>query len=80
MADVWATDGGIYFGVGSKSTEGPPPVPGAGAPLFYVGDRHIVTLGPNAREIAANAVAERSQSCRLVDAGDRSKGELARIP
>ena len=47
MANVWATDGGIYFGVGSKSTEGPPPAPGAGAPLFYVGDRHIVTFGPN---------------------------------
>jgi type IV secretion system protein VirD4 len=47
MANVWATDRGVYFGVGSKATEGPPPAPGVGAPLFYVGDRHIVTLGPN---------------------------------
>src|ERR1700677_4423155 len=45
MANVWATDRGVYFGVGSKTTEGPPPA--AGAPLFYVGDRHIVTFGPN---------------------------------
>jgi type IV secretion system protein VirD4 len=79
MADVWATDGGIYFGVGSKSTEGPPPVPGAGAPLFYVGDRHIVTLGPNGsgksrRTLWPNVHNLVGWSMLVID----PKGELAR--
>jgi type IV secretion system protein VirD4 len=79
MANVWATDGGIYFGVGSKATEGPPPATGGGAPLFYVGDRHIVTFGPNGsgksrRTLWPNVHNLVGWSMLVVD----PKGELAR--
>lgn len=75
--NIWATDRGVYFGVGSNSTEGPPPE--TGVPLFYVGDRHIVTFGPNGsgksrRALWPNLHNLTNWSILVVD----PKGELAR--
>ena len=46
-ANLWATDGGVYFGYACDHTEGAPPTIDARMVLPYVGDRHLVTLGPN---------------------------------
>jgi type IV secretion system protein VirD4 len=76
LANVWATNAGVYFGYGSDATEGrPPPLT---SPLCYVGDRHIVTLGPNGsgksrRTLLPNLHRLTGWSMLVVD----PKGELA---
>lgn len=47
MREIWAKDRGIYFGIGAKSTRGTPPKIGKDNVIRYVGDRHVVTVGPN---------------------------------
>ena len=48
MREIWYENGGIYFGYGTTTTEGPPPKGFLRENLVrYTGDRHIVTVGPN---------------------------------
>jgi len=47
MEDIWAENGGIYFGYGANKPRGAPPTYDQANLLRYVGDRHIVTVGPN---------------------------------
>jgi type IV secretion system protein VirD4 len=46
LADIWAANGGIPLGYATDTSEGKPDLTGKKA-LRYVGDRHIVTTGPN---------------------------------
>lgn len=76
MNNPWATDGGIYFGFGADTTEGRPP--SLSSPLCYVGDRHIVTIGPNGsgktrRALLPNLYRLKNWSMLIVD----PKGEIA---
>jgi type IV secretion system protein VirD4 len=76
MSDIWGTDGGVYLGFGSKETTGDPPP--MSSPLCYVGDRHIVTIGPNGsgktrRLLLPNLARLNKWSMLVVD----PKGELA---
>ena len=78
MTNVWATNAGIYFGFGSGATEGRPPP--QTSPLCYVGDRHIVTIGPNGsvksrRTLLPNLHLLTGWSMLVVD----PKGELAAL-
>jgi type IV secretion system protein VirD4 len=78
MADIWGTDGGVYFGFGSNRTEGPPPELSAKNAIRYVGDRHLVTVGPNGsgksrRLLLPNLAELTGWSVLVVD----PKGELA---
>jgi type IV secretion system protein VirD4 len=76
--NLWATDGGVYFGYACENTEGAPPAIDARMLLPYVGDRHIVTLGPNGsgksrRLLLPNLARLPNWSMLVVD----PKGELA---
>ncbi len=75
--DIWATDGGLYFGYACDATEGLPPPIKDSLLLPYVGDRHIVTFGPNGsgksrRLLLPNLVRLTNWSMLVVD----PKGEL----
>jgi type IV secretory pathway TraG/TraD family ATPase VirD4 len=76
MSNVWGRNGGVYLGFGSDETSGP--APPLDAPLCYVGDRHIVSIGPNGsgktrRLLLPNLVRLHEWSILVVD----PKGELA---
>lgn len=76
--DLWATDGGVYFGYACDHTEGKPPPLESKRLLPYVGDRHLVTLGPNGsgksrRLLLPNLVRLAHWSILVVD----PKGDLA---
>ncbi len=78
MADIWAADGGVYFGYGADATEGAPPPFRQQKPVRYVGDRHLVTVGPNGsgqsrRLLLPNLAELTGWSVLVVD----PKGELA---
>lgn len=76
--DLWATDGGVYFGYATNASEGRPPTPDPQLLLPYIGDRHLVTLGPNGsgksrRLLLPNLARLTSWSMLVVD----PKGDLA---
>lgn len=78
MENIWAKDGGIYFGYGTETTEGKPPPFEQLRPQRYVGDRHVVTVGPNGsgksrRLLLPNLIDLTGWSMLVVD----PKGELA---
>ena len=77
-ANLWATDGGVYFGYACDQTEGDPPFLDPRMVLPYVGDRHLVTLGPNGsgksrRLLLPNLARLSNWSILVVD----PKGDLA---
>ena len=77
-ANLWGTDGGVYFGYACDHTEGKPPSFDARMVLPYVGDRHLVTLGPNGsgksrRLLLPNLARLSNWSILVVD----PKGDLA---
>jgi type IV secretion system protein VirD4 len=73
---MWACNGGVYFGYATDRTEGDPP---ASAPVIqYVGDRHLMSIGPagsgiTQRLLQPNVLTLRDWSLVVVDPG----GELA---
>jgi type IV secretion system protein VirD4 len=75
---VWDTNGGVYFGYGTDRTEGTRPT---SAPVIqYVGDRHLLSLGPggsgtNRRLLEPNVLGLRDWSLVIVD----PNGELAAL-
>jgi type IV secretion system protein VirD4 len=75
---VWDTDGGVYFGYGTDRTEGAPPT---SAPVIqYVGDRHLLSVGPtgsgiNRRLLEPNVLGLRNWSLVIVD----PNGELSAL-
>jgi type IV secretion system protein VirD4 len=79
MADeFWSQNRGIYFGYGSATNRGEPPQCTPDNEIRYIGDRHIVTVGPNGsgktRRTLLPALAELTGwSMLVVD----PKGELA---
>lgn len=75
MANLWATDGGIYLGYGATGTEGKPDI--EKDPLRYTDDRHICLIGPNGsgktkRLLVPSLIDLAHWSCVVVDV----KGEL----
>ncbi len=75
---MWDTNGGVYFGYGTDRTEGAPPT---SAPVIqYVGDRHLLSLGPagsgiNRRLLEPNVLGLRGWSLVIVD----PNGELSAL-
>ena len=75
---MWDTNGGVYFGYGTDRTEGAPPT---SAPVIqYVGDRHLMSLGPggsgiNRRLLEPNVLGLRDWSLVIVD----PNGELSAL-
>jgi type IV secretion system protein VirD4 len=75
---VWDTNGGVYFGYATDRTDGLPPT---SAPVIqYVGDRHLISLGPggsgiNRRLLEPNVLGLRDWSLVVVD----PNGELAAL-
>jgi type IV secretion system protein VirD4 len=75
---MWDCNGGVYLGYATDRTEGEPP---ASAPVIqYVGDRHLMSIGPAGSGIARrllqpNVLALRDWSMVVVDPG----GELAAL-
>jgi type IV secretion system protein VirD4 len=75
---VWDTNGGVYFGYGTDRTEGAPPT---SAPVIqYVGDRHLLSLGPggsgiNRRLLEPNVLGLPGWSLVIVD----PNGELSAL-
>src|SRR4051794_7865107 len=73
---MWACNGGVYFGYATDRTEGDPP---ASAPVIqYVGDRHLMSIGPAGsgipqRLLQPNGLTLRDWSLVVVGPG----GELA---
>ena len=52
MSDIWATDGGVYFGQRCEApSDADRPLAGTWKPTAqqhrYTGDRHLITFGPN---------------------------------
>lgn len=47
MKNIWSENGGVYFGFGSETVNGPRPPLNRATQLRYVGDRHLLTVGPN---------------------------------
>jgi type IV secretion system protein VirD4 len=46
LDDIWGTSGGVYLGYGCTNLEGPPENMSR-KPVQYVGDRHLITVGPS---------------------------------
>jgi type IV secretion system protein VirD4 len=77
---IWGRNGGVYLGYESETTEGQPPPLDDGRLLRYVGDRHIITVGPNGsgktrRLLLPNLADLTDWSVLVVD----PKGELAHM-
>jgi type IV secretion system protein VirD4 len=78
---VWDNNGGVYFGYATDRTEGPPPVT---APVIqYVGDRHLMTVGPAGsgvmqRLLQPNVLALRDWSMVVVDTSGELTSEAMR--
>lgn len=75
--DIWAINGGVYFGYGTNVTKGVPRLLKANR-IQYVGDRHLVTIGPTGsgksrRLLLPNLEALTGWSMLVID----PKGELA---
>ena len=78
-SSIWTTNGGIYFGYPSATTEGAAQWQGRDA-VRYAGDRHLVTVGPNGsgksrRLLLPNLSDLTGWSILVVD----PKGELAHM-
>ena len=79
-ANIWARNGGVYFGFESEDTEGSSPPLERARLIRYVGDRHIITVGPNGsgktrRLLLPNLADLTDWSVIVVD----PKGELAHM-